>query len=119
MRPATFTQIFNKSDTPVFFKGDSNALFFSPVMRGYISFGSLSFLPQIIGTNSLISENNYIGEQIRAKYNQAIKDWMDIVGKDQFFSLPAEKQSLLINTAGILDFEEPIDVYAAYKYSIY
>lgn len=81
--------------------------------------GTVNLFPQISGTNTKISENSFIAEELKSRYEKALSEWTSLVGEEEFFALPKEKQEFLINTAGVFDFQQGIDIYDAYRYSIY
>ena len=47
------------------------------------------------------------------------KDWIKLIGKKRWYSLPKVHRDFLVNTAGMFDLGFPIDIKKAYKYSIY
>ncbi|MBZ9572093.1 hypothetical protein KJA15_02080 [Patescibacteria group bacterium] len=84
-----------------------------------IEMGTMNLSPQLSGTNIRIFQGSFVGEELRSHYESALSEWTSLVGKEKFFSLSLTEQRLLINTAGIFDFKQDINIYESYKYSIY
>lgn len=64
------------------------------------------------GPSPYIENLSWLGDQ------QKENEWFELVGVD-FYSLPEEKRSFLLKTAGIFDFGQEIDIKKVYATSIY
>jgi len=62
--------------------------------------------------------SSYIGSLSSLGDQQKENEWLELVGID-FYSLPEEKRSFLLKTAGIFDFGQEIDIKKVYTTSIY
>ena len=49
---------------------------------------------------------------------QKENEWLELVGAD-FYSLPEEKRQFLLKTAGVIKFEQKINIKIVYSTSIY
>lgn len=60
-----------------------------------------------------------IVDSISEIYEIKEREWIELVGKEEFQSLDKELRDFLINTAGMFDLGFSIDIKKAYKYSIF
>ncbi|MDP2692065.1 MAG: hypothetical protein Q8O88_00315 [bacterium] len=67
---------------------------------------------KVYGLPPYIESLSSLGDQ------QKENEWLELVGVD-FYSLPEEKRSFLLKTAGIFDFGQEIDIKKVYTTSIY
>jgi len=49
-------------------------------------------------------------------YQKKEQEWIKLVGKERWYALDLEKRNFLINTAGIIDLGEKVDIKEMYKY---
>lgn len=65
--------------------------------------------PQYITPLSKIQLNDYSSKE---------QEWIQLVG-NEFANLPQDKKEFLLKTAGIFEFDQPIDIKKVYSTSIY
>lgn len=88
-------------------------------LLGNSYFPTINFFTVEKITNNNLGIENIVSEQIRHKYYEARKEWIELVGEKRFNALPLRKREFLIRTAGIFDLGERVDISKVYNYGIY
>lgn len=57
-----------------------------------------------------------IAQELTDVYQKKEQEWIKLVGKERWYALDLEKRNFLINTAGIIDLGEKVDIKEMYKY---
>lgn len=76
----------------------------------------------IINQNQVVySPSQYITPLSKIQFDEDSskeQEWIKLVGND-FTSLPQDKKEFLLKTAGVFEFDQPIDIEKIYNTSIY